>query len=183
VDIRHHNSIRSVGLTFCHYGLSLTPTLSLKLTTWIDQFLPCVAMRCTVFVFVIVILSVCLSVTLVDMATRQLSGDTTVNDLGHISRSLDCFTSIFWKKKNGEWYSKIYYRLLIGNRTLAFDWCHIWWPWSTFEGHFSLGCHFHVHFSNPRQSACFRVARSPSNSWASCFTARRYTCVARSLWS
>jgi len=26
------------------------------------------------------------------MATRQLSGDTTVNDLGHISRSLDCFT-------------------------------------------------------------------------------------------
>jgi len=25
--------------------------------------------------------------------TRQLSGDTTVNDLGHISRSLDCFTS------------------------------------------------------------------------------------------
>jgi len=31
------------------------------------------------------------------MATRQLSGDTTVNDLGHISRSLDCFTSIFSK--------------------------------------------------------------------------------------
>jgi len=27
--------------------------------------------------------------------TRQLSGDTTVNDLGHISRSLDCFTSNF----------------------------------------------------------------------------------------
>jgi len=27
------------------------------------------------------------------MATRQLSGDTTFNDLGHISRSLDCFTS------------------------------------------------------------------------------------------
>jgi len=26
------------------------------------------------------------------MATGQLSGDTTVNDLGHISRSLDCFT-------------------------------------------------------------------------------------------
>ena len=33
------------------------------------------------------------------MATRQLSGDTTVNDLGHISRSLDCFTSNF--SKNG----------------------------------------------------------------------------------
>ena len=31
------------------------------------------------------------------MATRQLSGDTTVNDLGHISRSLDCFTSSFSK--------------------------------------------------------------------------------------
>jgi len=42
-----------------------------------------------------------------------------------------------------------YYRLLIGNHTLAFDWCHFWWPWSTSEGHFSLGCHFHVHFSNP----------------------------------
>ena len=31
------------------------------------------------------------------MATTQLSGDTTVNDLGHISRSLDCFTSNFSK--------------------------------------------------------------------------------------
>jgi len=29
------------------------------------------------------------------MATRQLSGDTTANDLGDISRSLDCFTSNF----------------------------------------------------------------------------------------
>jgi len=29
------------------------------------------------------------------LATRQLSRDTTVNDLGHISRSLDCFTSNF----------------------------------------------------------------------------------------
>jgi len=27
------------------------------------------------------------------MATPQISGDATVNDLGHISRSLDCFTS------------------------------------------------------------------------------------------
>jgi len=82
------------------------------------------------------------------MATRQLSGDTTVNDLGHISRSLDCFTSNFSKQcvirqKLG------YCRLLIGNHTLTFDWCHFWWPWSTFEGHFSLGCHFHVHFSDP----------------------------------
>ena len=31
------------------------------------------------------------------MATRQLSGDTTLNDLGHISRSLNCFTSNFSK--------------------------------------------------------------------------------------
>ena len=31
------------------------------------------------------------------MATRQLSGDTSINDLGHISRSLDCFTSNFSK--------------------------------------------------------------------------------------
>ena len=51
--------------------------------------------------------------------------------------------------KNGVWYGKSYYRQLIGNHTLAFDWCHFWWPWSTFEGHFSLGCHFHVHFSYP----------------------------------
>ena len=47
--------------------------------------------------------------------------------------------------KNSVWYSKSYYRLLviflllmvnkvvyIGNHTLAFDWCHFWWPCSTF---------------------------------------------------
>ena len=51
--------------------------------------------------------------------------------------------------KNGAWYGKSYYWPLIGNHTLAFDWCHFWWPSSTFEVHFSLGCHFHVHFSNP----------------------------------
>jgi len=51
--------------------------------------------------------------------------------------------------KNGVWYGKSYYRLLLGNHTLAFNWCHFWWPWSTFEGQFSLGCHFRVHFSNP----------------------------------
>jgi len=50
---------------------------------------------------------------------------------------------------NGVWYGKSYYRILIGNHALAFDWCHFWWPWSTFEGHFSLSCHFHVHFCNP----------------------------------
>jgi len=31
------------------------------------------------------------------MATQQLLGDTNVNDLGHISRSLDCSTSNFLK--------------------------------------------------------------------------------------
>ena len=51
--------------------------------------------------------------------------------------------------QNGVWYGKSYCRQLIGNHTLPFDWCHFWWPWSTFECHFSLGCHFHVHFSNP----------------------------------
>jgi len=39
-------------------------------------------------------------------------------------------------------------RILIGNH-IAFDWCYFSWPCSTYEGHFSLGCHFHVHFSNP----------------------------------
>ena len=81
------------------------------------------------------------------MAIRHLSGNTTVNDLGHISRSLNCFTSNF--SKMVVWYGKSYYRLLIGNHTLAFDWYHFWWLWSTFKGHFRLGCHFHVHFSNP----------------------------------
>ena len=82
------------------------------------------------------------------MATRQLSGDTTVNDFGYFK-----VNGLFHIKflKNGVWYGKSYYRLVIGNHTLAFDWCHFWWPWSTFEDHFSLGCHFHVHvdFSNP----------------------------------
>jgi len=47
---------------------------------------------------------------------------------------------------NGAWYGKSYYRVLIGNHTLAFVWCYFWWPWSTFECHFSLGYHFHVHY-------------------------------------
>jgi len=62
------------------------------------------------------------------------------------SRSLDCFTSNFSKAVCD---TASYYRLLIGNHTLAFDWSYFWWPWSTLEGHFSLGCHFHLHFSNP----------------------------------
>ena len=58
--------------------------------------------------------------------------------------------------KNGAWYGKSYYRPLIGNHTLAFDWYHFWWPWSTFEGHFGLGCNFHVHFSNHWQALVSR---------------------------
>ena len=38
--------------------------------------------------------------------------------------------------KNGVWYGKSYYRLILGNYTLAFDWSYFWWPWSTLDGHF-----------------------------------------------
>ena len=33
----------------------------------------------------------------------------------------------------------------------SFRLVQLWWPWSTFESHFSLyiGCHFHVHFNYP----------------------------------
>jgi len=34
---------------------------------------------------------------------------------------------------NSVWYGKSYYRLLIVNHTLAFDSCHVWWPWSTLK--------------------------------------------------
>jgi len=57
---------------------------------------------------------------------------------------------------NGALYGKSDYTVLIGKYTLAFDRCHFWWPWSTFEGHFSLGCHFHVHFSYPWQAFASR---------------------------
>jgi len=40
--------------------------------------------------------------------------------------------------KNGPSYGKSYYRLLIGNHTLAVDWCHLWWHWMIFEGQFTL---------------------------------------------
>ena len=69
--------------------------------------------------------------------------------------------------KNGAWYGKDYYRPLTGNHTIAFDWCHFWWPWSTFEGHFQPRLSFPRSFQ--QSLACFRVARSPSNSWASCW--------------
>ena len=52
------------------------------------------------------------------IATPQLIGDTTVNDLGHISRSLDCFTSNFPKTVCDT------AKVTIGNHTLAFDWSY-----------------------------------------------------------
>ena len=64
------------------------------------------------------------------------------------------------------------YRQLIGNHTLAFDWCHFWWPWSTFEGHFSQGCHFHVHFSYPWHA--FASHGLPAIAELLVFTVRRY---------
>ena len=48
------------------------------------------------------------------------------------------------------------YRVLMENHTLAFDWCHVWWPWSTFDGHFSLCGNFHVHFINLWQAFTLR---------------------------
>jgi len=50
------------------------------------------------------------------------------------------------QKRCAIWQS--YYRLLVGNHTLAFDWCHLLWPWSAFDGHFRPGRHVHVHLSN-----------------------------------
>jgi len=65
---------------------------------------------------------------------------------------------------NGSLNGKRYYRILIGNHTLAFDWCHFWWPWSIFQPRLSFPCPFQQSLS------CFRIAQSPSNSWASCST-------------
>jgi len=71
--------------------------------------------------------------------TRKLQNDTCkVDHLGYIGLCFK-FISLFHIKYlvNGALYSKLYYRVLIENHTLAFDWCHFWWPWRTFEGHFS----------------------------------------------
>jgi len=73
------------------------------------------------------------------MATRQLSGDDCQWPWAYF-QVITLFHINFLK--NGAWHGNSYYRLLIGNHTLAYDWCHFWWPWSTFEGHFSLRCHF-----------------------------------------
>jgi len=81
--------------------------------------------------------------------------------------------------KNGVWYSKSYYRLLIGNHTLSFDRCHFWWPWRIFEGHFSLGCHFHVYFSNPWHAFASHglpaTAELLVNYWSCSLQAFKYT--------
>jgi len=72
------------------------------------------------------------------MTIRQPLRNASVDDLGDISRSLDCFTSNFSRTVCDT--AKVTLQLLIGNHTLAFDWCHFWWPWIIFEGHFTLSC-------------------------------------------
>ena len=46
----------------------------------------------------------------------------TVDDLGHISRSLDCFTSNFSETVCDT--AKVTIDYIIGNHTLAFDWSY-----------------------------------------------------------
>jgi len=52
----------------------------------------------------------------------MLSGDMNVDDVGDISKVIKLFHIKFLV--NGALYGKSYYRVLIGNHTLAFDWCH-----------------------------------------------------------
>jgi len=113
------------------------------------------------------------------MATRQLSGDTTVNDLGHISRSLDCFTSNFSKTvcdtakvtidKTTNRKSYTSFRLMPLLMTLKYI-------WRSFQPRLS--------FPRPFQLclACVRVARSPSNSWASCKFYCMFYCMLYFTW-
>ena len=65
------------------------------------------------------------------MATWQPLHDATVDDLGYISRSLDCFTSNFSRTMLDTAKVTIDY-------SVAFDWCHFWWSWMILEGHFTL---------------------------------------------
>jgi len=76
---------------------------------------------------------------------------------------------------NGALYGKSYNRVLIGNYTLALDWCHFWWPWSIFEGHFSLGCNFHAHFSNLWHDFASRGLPAIAELLVSSMFFRRYT--------
>ena len=99
--------------------------------------------------------------------TFYIHGHTTAfrwydcNELRHISRSLDCFTSNLSKTvcdtakvKTTNRKSYTSFRLVPFLMTLH---------WRSFQPRLS--------FPRPFQQslACFRVARSPSNSWASCF--------------
>jgi len=135
------------GGTF-HYNVStLLTALIPTLLTWrildVAQFLPCDALRCTVFV--IVILSVCQSVTLVDCVhtvrpTIMISSYIQLRQLWYNCQWPWAYFKViglFHIKflKNGVLYGKSYHRQLIGNHALVFDWWHFWWPWSTFEGH------------------------------------------------
>jgi len=67
--------------------------------------------------------------------------------------------------------------LLIGNHTLALDRCRFWWPWSTFEGNFSLGCHFHVHFSNPWHAFASHGLRAIAELLVSVIAAHCHDCI------
>ena len=79
----------------------------------------------------------------------QTDGQTYIPPLAIPAVCISRYANALVKIKflvNGALYGKSYNRLLtVGNRTVAFDWCHFWWP-CKFEGHFSLGCHFHVYF-------------------------------------
>ena len=117
-------------------------------------------------------------VTSMSNISETVQDTSTVNEKNH-TRAFKWYVHCRWPGRyfkvirlfhikflvNSELCDKRYYRVLIGNHALAFDWCHFWWPWRTFEGHFSL-------LSFPRQIsqklAGFRAARSLSNSWASC---------------
>jgi len=70
--------------------------------------------------------------------------------------------------RNGVWYGKSYYRLLIKNNILATSFrllpllMTLKYIWRSFQSRLSFPRLFQ------QSLACFRVARSPSNSWASC---------------
>ena len=86
----------------------------------------------------------------------------TVNDLWHISRSLDCFTSSFSKT--------VCDTAKVTTNRISCSSFRLVPLLMTFEGHFSLGWHFYVHFSNLWQAF---ASRGLPASWASCFRSLR----------
>jgi len=72
---------------------------------------------------------------------------------------------------NGVWYSKSYYRLLIRNHTLVALFMTLKYIWRSIQRRLS----FLRQIEQPL--VCFRVARSPSNSWASCHIVHLNQCV------